>query len=77
MQPHGLAEVEAERPAERILEAERARLVSGDMNVLANIIKITRHDRVYVTGIENGVLAVVGDGGNIDYYGSICEWKQK
>jgi len=49
----------------------------GDMNVLANIIKITRNDKVYVTGIENGVLAVVGDGGNIDYYGSICGWEKK
>ncbi|MBO4893916.1 MAG: MBL fold metallo-hydrolase [Clostridia bacterium] len=50
---------------------------TGDFNVVSNIIKICRHDRIYVTGIENGVLAVVGDGGNIDYYGAICDWERK
>ena len=49
----------------------------GDFNVLANIIKLSRQDRIYVTGIEDGALAVIGDGGEIDFYGKICDWKQK
>ena len=44
---------------------------------LAGIIKICRHDRVYVTGNENGVIAVIGDAGHIEYYGRICDWKLK
>ena len=41
------------------------------------IIKICRHDRVYITGNESGVLAIVGDNGTIDYYGRICDWEKK
>ncbi len=37
----------------------------------AMIMRICCHKNIYVTGIENGVLAVVGDGGNISYYGRI------
>lgn len=35
------------------------------------IMKICGHKKIYVTGIENGVLAVVGDGGKISFYGKI------
>ena len=38
---------------------------------LASIIKICRHTRFYFTGNENGVLADVGDQGEIKYYGQI------
>ncbi len=44
-----------------------------DLNVMAKIIKNARTKNIYVTGTENGVLAVVGDGGEISYYGDICE----
>ena len=37
----------------------------------AMIMKICGHKKIYVTGIENGVLAVVGDGGKISFYGKI------
>ncbi|MBR5112065.1 MAG: MBL fold metallo-hydrolase [Clostridia bacterium] len=48
-----------------------------NIDTLAGIIKICRHDRVYITGNENGVVAVIGDNGKIDYYGRICDWKTK
>jgi beta-lactamase superfamily II metal-dependent hydrolase len=48
-----------------------------NIDVLAGIIKICRHDRVYITGNESGVLAIVGDNGTIDYYGRICDWEKK
>ena len=50
---------------------------SGSKDTLPKIIKICRHDRIYITRNENGVLAVVGDGGRIDYYGRICDWETK
>ncbi len=37
----------------------------------AMIIKTCCHKNIYVTGIENGVLAVIGEGGEISYYGKI------
>lgn len=46
-------------------------------DTLMSIIKILRHDRIYLTGCENGVLAVVGDQGQINYFGGICCWKTK
>ncbi|MBR3621484.1 MAG: MBL fold metallo-hydrolase [Clostridia bacterium] len=45
-----------------------------NMDTLTGIIKICRHDRIYITGNESGVTAVIGDNGNIDYYGRICDW---
>ena len=45
-----------------------------DRKNVANVVKICRHNRFYVTGAENGVLAVVGDNGNISYYGGICDY---
>ena len=45
-----------------------------DRKNVANIVRICRHNRFYVTGAENGVLAVVGDNGNISYYGDICDY---
>lgn len=39
---------------------------------VARIVQICRHRNVYTTGNENGVLAVIGDNGNISYYGNIC-----
>ncbi|MBQ6065632.1 MAG: MBL fold metallo-hydrolase [Clostridia bacterium] len=38
---------------------------------LAGIVKICRHKNVYLTGNENGVLAVIGDNGDISCYGQI------
>lgn len=46
-------------------------------DVLTSLVKICLHDRIYLTGVENGVLAVVGDNGQIDYYGGICGWDAK
>lgn len=45
-----------------------------NIDTLSGIIRICRHDRIYITGNESGVLAVIGDSGNIDYYGGICDW---
>ena len=45
---------------------------SSDANTIARLVWICRHRNVYFTGNENGVLAVVGDGGEISYYGQIC-----
>ena len=45
---------------------------SSDANTVARLVQICRHRNVYFTGNENGVLAVVGDGGEIAYYGQIC-----
>ncbi|MBQ6266704.1 MAG: MBL fold metallo-hydrolase [Clostridia bacterium] len=42
-----------------------------DRKTLARIVRICRHRNVYITGNESGVLAVIGDGGAIDYYGQI------
>ena len=43
----------------------------GLMKKFEMIIKTCGHNRIYVTGVENGVLAVIGDGGKIDFYGQI------
>lgn len=48
-----------------------------NIETLSGIIRICRNDRIYITGNENGVLAVVGDNGDIAYYGRICNWKTK
>ena len=40
-----------------------------DLNTAARIIHICRNRNIYVTGNENGVLAVIGDNGDISYYG--------
>ena len=45
-----------------------------DRSVVASIIKICRNRNVYLTGTENGVLAVVGDGGSITFYGDNCDY---
>ncbi|MBQ7545432.1 MAG: MBL fold metallo-hydrolase [Clostridia bacterium] len=45
---------------------------SVDRNVLARIVHILRHRNIYVTGNEGGVLAVIGDGGEITYFGGIA-----
>lgn len=37
----------------------------------AMIIKTCGHNKIYVTGIESGVLAVIGDNGEISFYGKI------
>lgn len=46
-------------------------------DTLTGIIKICRHSRIYLTGCERGVIAVVGDNGQIDCYGRICDWKTR
>ncbi len=46
-------------------------------DTLTSIVKINKSDRIYLTGVENGVLAVIGDNGQIAYYGGICGWKAK
>ncbi len=46
-------------------------------DTVKSIVKICLHDRIYLTGCENGVFAVIGDNGAIDYYGGICSWKTK
>lgn len=46
---------------------------SPDRNVLANIVRTCRTKDIFVTGCENGVLAVIGDNGEISYYGKICD----
>ena len=48
-----------------------------DHKTISSIVKICRHDRIYLTGCESGVLAVIGDHGSIDYYGGVCDWKVK
>ena len=48
-----------------------------DHETLTGIIKTCRSDRIYLTGCENGVLAVIGDNGTINYYGGICDWAAK
>ena len=45
---------------------------SVDTETVARIVKICRHKNIYITGAENGVLAVIGDNGEISYYGRIC-----
>ena len=47
---------------------------SVDRNTVARIVRICRHKNVYITGAENGVLAVIGDNGAIAYYGEICDY---
>ncbi|MBQ6164651.1 MAG: MBL fold metallo-hydrolase [Clostridia bacterium] len=42
---------------------------NADLNTVARIVHICRHKNVYITGNENGVLAVIGDNGDISYYG--------
>ena len=46
---------------------------SADLRTVARIVRLCRHKNVYFTGNENGVLAVIGDGGEIACYGRICE----
>ncbi len=50
---------------------------NADVNTVARIAHYARHNRIYVTGNEHGVLAVIGDGGEIAFYGRICGWEQK
>ena len=47
---------------------------NADLNTVARIVKTCRHKNVYLTGVENGVLAVIGDEGEIAYYGQICTY---
>ena len=67
-----------------LLEKNGTRIfLAGDMDdlsgdeTLTGIIKICRHSRIYLTGCERGMLAVVGDNGQIDCYGHICDWKTR
>ncbi|MBQ6264729.1 MAG: MBL fold metallo-hydrolase [Clostridia bacterium] len=46
---------------------------NANVNILAGIIKICRNKNIYTTGNENGVLAVIGDSGDISYYGGIFD----
>ncbi len=46
-------------------------------DTMTRIVKICLHDRIYLTGCENGVLAVIGENGKIDCYGGICDWETK
>ncbi len=46
-------------------------------SVLTNIVKTCRSDNIYLTGCENGVLAVIGDNGQINCYGGVCDWNAK
>ena len=48
-----------------------------DHAVITSIVKTCRRDRIYLTGCENGVLAVIGDNGSINFYGGICNWDAK
>ena len=50
---------------------------NADLNTLARIVRYTRRKNIYITGNEHGVLAVIGDGGDIAFYGRICDWEQK
>ena len=45
----------------------------GLLDKFAMIIKTCGHSRIYTTGVEKGVLAVIGDNGKISFYG----WIQK
>ncbi|MBR6005141.1 MAG: MBL fold metallo-hydrolase [Clostridia bacterium] len=45
----------------------------ANADVLAGIIRICRNKNIYITGNENGVLAVIGDSGDISYYGGISD----
>ena len=46
-------------------------ITSVDLNTIARIVRVCRHKNVYITGAENGVLAVIGDNGKISYYGEL------
>ena len=46
-------------------------------DTLKSIVKLCRHDRIYLTGVENGVLALIGDDGEIRFFGRICDWETK
>ena len=48
--------------------------LSVDRTTIARIIRTCRHRNIYITGSENGVLAVIGDNGAISYYGQICDY---
>ncbi len=50
---------------------------NADLNTVARIAHYARQNRIYITGNEHGVLAVIGDEGRIDFYGQICDWEQK
>ncbi len=43
----------------------------GLIEKLSMIIRICGHKRIYTTGIEHGILAVIGDNGSVSYYGHI------
>ena len=49
---------------------------NADLNTLARIAHNARQNRIYITGNEHGVLAVIGDGGDIAFYGQICDWEE-
>ena len=46
---------------------------SVDTNTIARIVRTCRNKNVYITGAQNGVLAVVGADGEISCYGGISE----
>ena len=50
---------------------------NADLNTLARLAHYARQNKIYITGNEHGVLAVIGDEGRIDFYGQICNWAQK
>ena len=62
------------RPAACVITNSRK---NADLGTVARIVHYARQKNVYITGNEHGVLAVVGDGGEIAFYGQICDWAQK
>ena len=50
---------------------------NADLKTVARIAHYCRQNNIYVTGNEHGVLAVIGDNGDIAFYGQICPWEQK
>ena len=50
---------------------------NADLNTLARIAHYARQNKIYITGNEHGVLAVIGKDGDIAFYGQICDWEQK
>ena len=48
--------------------------LSANRTTMARIIRTCRHKNIYITGCEDGVLAVIGDNGAISYYGQICDY---
>ena len=50
---------------------------NADLNTVTRIAHYARQNKIYITGNEHGVLAVIGKDGDIAFYGQICDWEQK